>query len=210
MSEIATGAFSGAASGAAAGSVAGPWGAVIGGVIGLVGGIFGGSKAKKAKKYAKKAAAVQQEREENALYNSYLQYIREARISRAQSVQAAANANVESSSLLAGAVSSMGSQMAYTTRYTAEDYRLASLYNYYMQKAGKSSAQSSNIMSVTSALTGVIGAVGSLFGGEGGTKENPLTTTEGSLSIALAEAPQGAQGIAYGTFTPNPGVLQLR
>lgn len=159
MSEIFTGALSGAASGAAAGAAAGGWGALAGAVVGLVGGIFSGSKAKKAKKYAKKAAAVQQEREENAMYNSYLQYIREARISRAQSVQAAANANVGTSSLFTGAVSSMGSQMAYTTAYTAEDYRLAKLYNEYASKAGKSSAQSSNLMNVTSALTEAVGGI---------------------------------------------------
>lgn len=157
MSSVVSGIASGAASGAAAGSVGGFYGAVIGAVVGAIGGAFGGSKQDKAKKYLKKAAGVQREREENAIYANYLQYIRNARIKRAQTVQAASVSGLGSSSLFQGAVSSLGSQVAYSTRYTAEDYRLALEYSRYLEKAGKQSAQAQDINALTQASTALIG-----------------------------------------------------
>lgn len=126
----------GASQGAMAGSVFGPWGAAIGGAVGgIMGGIMG-KKAKKAKKYQRMAAAVQSEREQNAVQAQYIAQLRQARMARAGSMAGALTSGIETSSLSTSALSSIGSQAQYNVQYTAEDRRLFNLYSQYMQRAG--------------------------------------------------------------------------
>lgn len=168
-SSITSGTLSSAGAGAALGTAIAPGigtaiGAIVGGVVGAVGGALTGSKASKAKKYARMAAAVKEEREENSAYDQYLQYIRQARIARAQSVQAAANTNVGGSSLFTGAVSGQGSQVAYSTQYSAEDWRLNSLYNTYMRLAQKNSGKAEEFAGIHKAVDTTVAAVASVYG----------------------------------------------
>lgn len=139
MAQPSTGTLSvgyGASQGAMAGSVFGPWGAAIGGAVGgIMGGIMG-KKAKKYKKYMRMAAAVQSEREQNAVQAQYIAQLREARMARAGSMAGALTSNIETSSLATSALSSIGSQAQYNVQYTANDRRLFQLYAQYMQRAG--------------------------------------------------------------------------
>ena len=168
-SAISQGALGSAGAGASMGMAVGGFpgavvGAIIGGVVGAIGGVFTGNKASKAVKYQRMAKAIQAEREVNATYAQYLQYIREARVARAQSLQSAANAGVASSSLAQGATSSIGSQIAYTTQFTAEDYRLNKLYNRYMELAGKNAANAENYRGIHSALDTAVSTVAMAYG----------------------------------------------
>ena len=168
-SAIGQGALSSAGAGAAMGmAVGGPVGAVvwalIGAAVGSIGGAFTGNKASKAVKYQRMAKAVQAEREENATYAQYLQYIREARIARAQALQSAANAGVAGSSLAQGAVSSIGSQIGYTTQYTAEDWRLNKLYNRYMELAGKNAAKAEEFQGYHQTLNTAVSTIAMAYG----------------------------------------------
>lgn len=215
-SSIGSGALSSAGAGASLGTAIMPgWGTVIGAaigaVVGAVGGAFTGNKTTKAVKYQRMAKAIQAEREENATYAQYLQYIREARVARAQSLQSAVNAGVASSSLSQGAASSIGSQISYTTQYLAEDYRLNKLYNRYMELAGKNATNAETYKGIHSALDTAVSTAAMAYGLYSGAAvgENPLLDPSQARNIALAEVPNGAQGVAYGTFTPNPGVISF-
>lgn len=147
-----SGVAGGVGTGASLGSVIPGVGTLIGGAVGgLVGGAFGalsGKRNDKAAKYARLAQEVQKQREYNVMYNQQLQYIRDVRMQRAESLLAAANADVSSGSLSQGALSSIGSQSAYSLQTQAEDTRLAELYNTYAQKAGKLAGQASKIQSI--------------------------------------------------------------
>lgn len=161
----ATGALSSGATGAAAGAaIGGLPGAVIGGIIGAVyGGItggFSGGKAKKAKKYAKMAAAVKREREENAIYDQYLQYIRNVRVARSEALLGAVASNAVGSSASQGGLAGIGSQAAYTIQYTAEDKRLNDLYNTYMRLANKNAKKAEDIMDIKEGVDMGVAAIG--------------------------------------------------
>lgn len=171
-SAITSGTLSSAGAGAAMGmAVGGPIGALIGAgigaIVGSVGGALTGNKASKAKKYLRKAQAVKVEREENSAYDNYLQYIREARIARAQTVQAAANRGVGTSSLFGGGVSGISSQVAYTTQYAAEDWRLNQLYNHYMELAQKNAAKAEDFAGYHQALNTAVSTVAMVAGAAG-------------------------------------------
>lgn len=126
----------GASQGAIAGSVFGPWGTAIGGAVGGLVGRVMGRKAKKYKKYMRMAAAVQREREQNAVQAQYIAQLRQARMARAGSMAGALTSGIETSSLSTSALSSIGSQAQYNVQYTANDRRLFQLYAQYMQRAG--------------------------------------------------------------------------
>lgn len=165
LSSGATGAVAGAAIGSAilpgVGTVAG---IIIGGVVGATyGGIaggFSGGKAKKAKKYAKMAAAVKREREENAVYDQYLQYIRNVRVARSEALLGAVASNAVDSSASQGGLAGIGSQAAYTIQYTAEDQRLNDLYNTYMRLANKNAGKAEDIMKIKEGVDMGVAAVG--------------------------------------------------
>ena len=180
-SSVASGTLSSAGAGASLGTAIYPGigtaiGAVVGAVVGAVGGSLTGNKAAKAVKYQRMAKAVQKEREENTTYAQYLQYIREARIARAQSVQAAANAGVGLSSLSEGAVANIGSQVAFTTQYAAEDWRLNKLYNRYVELSGKNAANAEKFGAMHSALDSVVSSAGSMMSSfkDSGSKKNDI------------------------------------
>ena len=152
-------AASGAATGAAAGSLGGPIGAIIGGVIGgtlgAVSGAFRGNKQRKAKRYQKKAAAIQQQREANQDYNTFLQLIRQQRIARAASLAEAVATGTERTSKTAGTVSGQQSQTAYSINYLAEDRRLQSLYASYLRAAGKAQSIEQDLSALWSSVLSV-------------------------------------------------------
>jgi hypothetical protein len=193
------------------------WGTVIGAAVGaIVGSISGritGRKAVKAKEYERKAKAIKKDREENAVYNQYLSYMRQARIARAQSIQSSVNAGIGSSSLTSGAVAGLASQVAYGTQYTAEDWRLNSLYNEYLRLANKNANKASEINSYFRMMDSLVSAAGSAISAYNSGTSMPqnggqydLTDSQTAFQIAANESPNYSSGFAYGTFTTTPGV----
>lgn len=166
LSSAATGAATGAAIGSIVPGVGTLVGAVVGGAIGAVyGGIaggFSGGKAKKAKKYAKMAAAVKREREENAIYDQYLQYIRNVRVARSEALLGAVASNAVGSSASQGGLAGIGSQAAYTIQYTAEDKRLNDLYNTYLKLANKNAEKAEDIMKIKEGVDMGVAAAGAV------------------------------------------------
>lgn len=138
-------ALSGGISGAIAGAeVGGAIGAVIGGAIGAIGGVVFGFKSgaakARARRYQRLAEKVQQQREANKDYNTFLQLIRQQRIARASTLSQSVATGTEMSSKTAGAISGQQSQTAYGVQYLAEDRRLQTLYANYMKRAGKAAS----------------------------------------------------------------------
>lgn len=166
LSSAATGAATGAAIGSVVPGIGTAVGAAVGAVVGAVyGGIaggFSGGKAKKAKKYAKMAAAVKREREENAVYDQYLQYIRNVRVARSEALLGAVASNAVGSSASQGGLAGIGSQAAYTIQYTAEDKRLNDLYNTYMRLANKNAKKAEDIMDIKEGVDMGVAAVGAV------------------------------------------------
>lgn len=166
LSSAATGAATGAAIGSVVPGIGTAVGAAVGAVVGAVyGGIaggFSGGKAKKAKKYAKMAAAVKREREENAIYDQYLQYIRNVRVARSEALLGAVASNAVGSSASQGGLAGIGSQAAYTIQYTAEDKRLNDLYNAYLKLANKNAKKAEDIMEIKEGVDMGVAAVGAV------------------------------------------------
>ena len=166
LSGAGTGAAAGAAIGAMAGGVgAVPGaviGAVIGGTIGVVGGFMSGGKAKKARKYAQKAAAIQQQREQEAYRQSLLAQIRQARISRASNLAAAVAAGTEEGSGAQATLSSIGSQISNIVEYMSVDRGRAVEQANYLSRAKKNAASAQQIQSITNGIldlgSGIAGA----------------------------------------------------
>ena len=161
LSGAGTGAMAGAAIAAMAAS--GPvgwgvlaagaaWGALAGGSIGGIGGFMGGSKAKKARKYAQKAAAIQQQREQEAYRQNLLSQIRQARISRASNLATAVAAGVEEGSGAQAALSSIGSQISNVVEYMSVDRGRAVQQAEYLYRAGKNAQAAKDIMTITNGL----------------------------------------------------------
>ena len=175
-----------------AGLVSGPvgWAMLgIGAGLGAISGAFGGSKAKKSKKYAKKAAAIQQQREQNAVEAQYLQMIRQGRATRAASQAGAAYAGIATSSLSTSALSSIGSQLGYNIEYLAEDRRLYSLYSNYMKKAGKAAQAYQTTLALQSGVSGLMMSAGSMFKAGSPTPWKPGTGTTEVASQETQTAP---------------------
>lgn len=154
----------GFAQGAAAGSVFGPWGAAVGGVIGGLFGKKASDAAEEAKMYRQNAMTVQTHREQNAVEAQYLQMLREARTTRAGSLQASVTSGLTSSSLSTSALSSIGSQAQYNVQYLAEDRRLFKQYSNYLERAGELTDTYQNTMSMLQALPGITAGIKSIGG----------------------------------------------
>lgn len=160
-------------------------GAAVGGIVSAFG------LGNKAKKYAKKARKVQQEREDNAEEENYLQMIRQARSARASSLAGAYSVGIETSSLATSALSSIGAQSQHNVQYTANDARLVELYNKYMKKAGAYSNAAKTAMAtgqLVSTLAGIGGAIsGAVTAGAGSLGAN-VTGLSGSNLISTSLA----------------------
>lgn len=197
----AMGALSGGITGASAGfSVGGPVGAIIGGAIGIIGGgILGGrsgSEKAKAKRYQLLAAQVQQQREANKDYNSFLQMIRQQRIARAATLSTSVASGTEMTSKTAGAVSGQQAQTAYSIQYLAEDRRLQTLYDNYMRKAGRAASTAQDYGAGLDAMLAVGQAIGSAYAGR---YQGPSTTT-----TTTTTTPQITPAYVTGTLEMNP------
>jgi len=171
MNEQASGATSGALGGAATGAAAGAAfggvgavvGAVVGGVIGGVGGFMSGGKAKKARKYAQKAAAIQQQREQEAYRQSLLAQIRQARISRASNLAAAVAAGTEEGSGAQATLSSIGSQTANIVEYMSVDRGRAVEQANYLSRAKKNAVSAQQIQSITNGILDLGSGISSAY-----------------------------------------------
>lgn len=204
--------------GTAGAAVGGPIGAVIGGVAGAVAGAFSGAsfgrKKAKAKRYQRLALEAQKDRQENSAYMEYLQQIRQARMARAKSLQAAVNSGVGSSSLASGALSSISSQLALNTQYTAEDFRLVSEYNKYMRLAQKnvnavSKAQTGlNMFNTVVGMVGAASLAGSAGAGAGAGAGVEAGVEAGAAGTTSAAGTTAAAGTSAATGTGSTGFLQ--
>jgi len=171
MSGAGAGVSTGAAVGAAIGMAGGPIGivagaaigAAVGATVGAIGGFMGGKKAKKARKYAQKAAAIQQQREQEAYRQSLLAQIRQARISRASNLAAAVAAGTEESSGAQAALSSIGSQTANIVEYMSVDRGRAVQQAAYLSKAKKNAAAAQQIQSITNGIIDLGSSIASAY-----------------------------------------------
>lgn len=142
----------GAAEGAAAGSVGGVPGAIIGGIVGAIGGLF----KSKAKKNAREASKEEQKMARRKIAMQRRELVRQAYISRAQTVAAAAaeEGGLTSSAPL-GALASVTSQATGNINYfdaqAASSNRIVRLTNKASKYAGFSDAISGAISAVSSA-----------------------------------------------------------
>lgn len=155
MSEKETGAISGAAQGAAAGAmIGGPVGAVIGGVVGAIGGLLSGGAARRSRIYANRASKTQKTL---SLMEAGLQrrdMLRQARMARAESLAAITSGGEGGmlSSAPRGALSSMTSQTGQNIRYFDARIRDYVQQQFWLNKAGKASAQAQNIAGMMSGV----------------------------------------------------------
>lgn len=194
-------AATGAAVGAAVGSVVPVLGtavgALLGGAVGGVFGGFGGSASAKAKRYARLAAQVQQQREANKDYHTFLQFIRQQRLAQAATEAMSVASGTEMSSKTAGALSGQQSQTAYSVQFLAEDRRLQALYESYMRRAGKASSIAGDLNAGFNTLLQIGMSFAAMNAGNGGT----TATTEATPKMVegtIASTPGGV---------PNPRFL---
>ena len=178
-------AVTGASTGAAIGTEIMPgWGtaigAVIGGIAGGVMGAFRGSAKRKAKRYQRLAAQIQQQRENNKDYATFLQMIRQQRLARAATIAESVARGVETSSAARGAVSGQQAQTAYSINYLAEDRRLQELYLGYMRRAGKATSIADDI----SALWGTVLSTAQPWANRGAKRAGEMFAKSGTQSTS--------------------------
>lgn len=174
MSETEIGAVSGAGRGAMAGArVGGVWGAVIGGVIGGIAGGAAGRAAKRARIFRQRAARTQGMLQTVQAAIQRREMVRQTYVARAEQL-AAASASGETGMLSSGYGGSMSSLMSRAGRnlqvFDASARDQVEI-NFWLKKAAKKSAQSSNIlglMDFAESATNFMGSTGMLGGGGGG------------------------------------------
>lgn len=195
-------AASGAAVGAAVGSVVPVLGTAVGALLGgAVGGIFGGfggSASAKAKRYARLAAQVQQQREANKDYHTFLQFIRQQRLAQAATESMSVASGTEMSSKTAGALSGQQSQTAYSIQFLAEDRRLQALYESYMRRAGKASSIAGDLNAGFNTLLQIGMSFAAMNAGNAGTTAATEAGTGAMVEGTIASTPGGV---------PNPQFL---
>lgn len=163
MSEKEIGAVSGAGRGAMAGAkVGGVWGAVIGAVIGGISGGAAGHAAKRARIYQQRASRTQGMLQNVQAAIQRREMVRQTYVARAEQL-AAASASGETGMLSSGYGGSMSSLMSRAGR-NLQVFDAAARdqvqMNFWLRKAAKKSAQSSNIsgfMDLAESATNFVG-----------------------------------------------------
>lgn len=155
MAEKESGAISGAAQGAAVGTMIMPGiGTAIGAVVGAIGGLLSGGAAQRSRIYANRASKTQKTL---SLMEAGLQrrdMLRQARMARAESLAAITSGGEGGmlSSAPRGALSSMTSQTGQNIRYFDARIRDYVQQQFWLNKAGKKSAQAQNIAGMMSGV----------------------------------------------------------
>ena len=200
----ASGALQGAASGATTGAAFGGWiGAIVGGVVGGIAGAFGGAKGGKygdiAKQKQQLAQLTQFEREEEAYRQQYLSVLRQGRIQRASSLAAAVAMGSEQGSGSAGALGSIGSQIANQVEYMSVDRAREILASYLQGEAQRYSQKSADTMGMVSTASTIVGAIGTAYS---------LGSSMAASSAAAEASKAGVGGVAQASGVGSSAATQ--